>query len=80
MNDIIAYALYDFSDSDMVGLTIRNDENMSDRALGISFRRNDQLSAEAIRSVLENFSQSNAIFNVLDRLVIQLHAVRVPSG
>jgi hypothetical protein len=49
-------------------------------AVGISFSRNDQLSAEAIWAVFQNVVQSNARFNALDRLTIQLHAVRMPSG
>jgi hypothetical protein len=37
--NILECALYDRSDSDMVGLTICNDQNVADRAVGISFRR-----------------------------------------
>ena len=38
-------------DSDMVGHTIRNEVNMLDKAIGISFRRKDQISEEVIWSV-----------------------------
>jgi hypothetical protein len=48
------YAPYDRSDSDMVGLTISNDENVGDKAVGISFRRKEQLSEEAIWAVFQN--------------------------
>jgi hypothetical protein len=37
----------------MVGLTISNDQNVGDKAVGISFRRKDQLSAEAILAVFQ---------------------------
>jgi hypothetical protein len=81
IKDIVEYATHDCRDSDMVGLTISNeDENVADRAVCISVRRKDQLSAEAIWAVFEKVVQSNASFGPLDRLVIQLHAVRMPSG
>jgi hypothetical protein len=80
INDIVEYATYDCSDSDMFGLAIGNeDENVADRAVGISFRRKDQVSTEAIWAVFKIVVQSNARFGSLDRLVIQLHAVRMPS-
>ena len=36
------YALRNCRDSDMVGLTTRNEVNIQDKAIGISFRRKDQ--------------------------------------
>jgi hypothetical protein len=48
--------------------------------VGISFRRKDQLSAEAIWAVFEKVIQSNARFNALDRLTRQIQAVRMPFG
>jgi hypothetical protein len=39
VTDLFEYALRHCSDSDMVGLTIRNEINMMDKAIGISFRR-----------------------------------------
>jgi hypothetical protein len=41
MNDLIEYALRDFADSYMVGLSITNEENVQDKAIGLSFRRKD---------------------------------------
>jgi len=37
----------------MVGITIQNQVNQNDKAIGISFRRKDQLSGEVIWSVFE---------------------------
>ena len=37
----------------MVGITIQNEVNQNDKAIGISFRRKDQLSGDVIWSVLE---------------------------
>jgi len=43
VTDLFYYALRNCKDSDMVGLTIRNEVNIQDKAIGISFRRKDQL-------------------------------------
>ena len=66
VTDLFDYALRDCSDSDMVGLTIRNEVNMLDKAIGISFRRKYQVSAEVIWSVFNKVAQSNARYNALD--------------
>ena len=70
VNDLFDYALRDVHDSDMVGITIRNEVNLQDEAIGISFRRRDQLSAEVLWSVFSKVAQSNARFNALDRLIV----------
>ena len=62
----------------MVGMTIHNQVNESDKPIRISFRRNDQLSREVIWSVFETFSQSNSRFNALDTLVVNVHSVKMP--
>ena len=62
------YALRDLEDSDMIGVTISNEVNVKDRAIGISFRRKDQIT-DVIWSVFEKVAQSNARFNALDKLV-----------
>ena len=80
MNELFEYALQDVSDSDMVGITIQNQVNQNEKAIGISFRRKDQLSGEVIWSVFEKVSQSNARFNALDTLVVIVHSVRMPEG
>jgi len=38
VNELFEYALQDVSDSDMVGITIQNQVNHNDKAIGISFR------------------------------------------
>jgi hypothetical protein len=38
VNDLFAYALRDCYDSDMVGITIRNEVNGQDKPVGFSFR------------------------------------------
>jgi len=63
----------------MVGITIRNEVEVKDRAIGISFRRKDQITGDVIWSVFE-VAQSNARFNVLDILVMTVHSVKMPIG
>jgi hypothetical protein len=53
MNDLIGYALRDFADSDRVSLSITNEENVQDKAIGLSFRRKDQLTADVIWNVVQ---------------------------
>ena len=80
VTELLDYAVRDCRDSDMVGITIRNTVNMQDRAIGISFRRKDQLSENVIWSLFEKVAQSNARFNALDRLIVEVHSVRMPVG
>ena len=80
MNELFEYALQDVDDSDMVGITIQNQVNQNDRAIGISFRSKDQLSGKVIWSVFEKVSQSNSRFNALDTLVVTVHFVKMPGG
>ena len=60
VNDLFEHALQDVGDGDMVGIAIHND-----KPIGISFRRCDQLSVDAIWSVFEKVTQSNARLNAL---------------
>ena len=52
MNDLFDYALRNVDDSDMVGVTIHNEVNLLDKAIGISFIRKEQLSEEVIKRPL----------------------------
>ena len=54
---------------EMVGISIRNEVNMRDKAIGISFRRKDQLSTDEILNVWQKVTQSNSRFNALKKLV-----------
>jgi len=75
VTELFDYALRDLEDSDMVGITISNEVEVKDRAIGISFRRRDQISGDVIWSVFEKVGQSNARFNALDKLVMTVHSV-----
>ena len=78
MNDLFDDALRNVDDSDMVGVTIHNEVNLLDKAIGISFRRKDQLSEEVIWSVIRKVAQSNARYNAMDRLIVVVNSVRMP--
>jgi len=56
VNDLFEHVLQNVSDSDMVGMTIHNQVNQSDKPMGISFRQKYQLSGEVIWSVFEKAS------------------------
>jgi len=79
VTELFEHALRDLEDSDMVGITISNVVEVKDRAIGISFRRRDQITGDVIWSVFE-VVQSNARFNALDTLVMTIHSVRMPAG
>jgi len=80
VSDLFEYALKNCDDSDMVGITISNEVNVADKAIGISFRRKDQITPDVIWSVLGKVAQSNARFNALDKLVMTVHSVKMPIG
>ena len=80
VNDLFEYALRDVDDSEMVGNTIRNEINLLDKPIGISSRRKDQLSDEVIWSVFSKGAQSNARYNVLDKLIVAIQSVKMPVG
>jgi hypothetical protein len=64
----------------MVGITISNKEIVQDKAIGISFKERDQLTADVIWSVFGKVAQSNARFNALDKLVLNIQYVKMPIG
>jgi len=43
VSELFEHSLRDLEDSDMVGITISNEAEATDRAIGISFRRKDQI-------------------------------------
>ena len=66
-------------DADMVGIIFHNEVNQSDKPIGFSFRRKDQLLPDVIWSVFDKVSQSNARFNATDTLIVTVHSVRHSS-
>jgi hypothetical protein len=54
----------------MVGITISNEVHVQDKAIGISFRKKDQITGDVIWSVFEKVTHFNARFIALDKLVM----------
>lgn len=67
-------------DRDLVGLRIRNAENVQDKVLGISSRRRDQPKPDVVLGVLWKVVQSNARFGLSDRLDVHRNHSRMPVG
>ena len=78
VNDLFEHGQLDVGDGDILGIAIHNESDQNHRPIGISFRRRDQLSVDAIWSVFEKVKQSNARFNALDTLTVVVHSVRIP--
>ena len=64
----------------MLGLIIRNTENVHDKVVGISLRHRDQLKPDVVCAVLGKVIQNNATFGLSDRLEVHLDHVRMPVG
>jgi len=77
---ITDYLVDEVPDRDLVGLRIRNTENLQDKVVGISLRRRDQLKPDVVWAVLGTVIQSNDRFGLSDRLEVHLDHVRMPVG
>jgi hypothetical protein len=53
VNDVFEHVLQGMQNSDMVGIAIRNEVNQSDKPIGNSFRRRDQISGDVIWILFE---------------------------
>ena len=74
------YLVDEVPDRDLVGLRIRNTENLQDKVVGIILRRREQLKPDVVWDVLRKFIQSKARFALSDRLEVHLDHVRMPVG
>jgi hypothetical protein len=79
VTELTNYLVKEVADRDLVGLRIRNTENLQDKVVGISLRRRDQLKPDVVWSVLGKVIQSNARFALTDRLEVHLDHVRMPA-
>jgi hypothetical protein len=67
-------------DRNLVGLKIRNTENVHDKLIGVILRRRDQQNPDVVLSLLGKVIQINAMFSLTDRLEVHLDHVRMPVG
>ena len=80
VNNLFDRVLENVGDADMVGVTIHNEINQSDKPIGFSFKRKNKLSPDVIWSVFEKFSPFNARFNASGRPIVTGHSVTIPVG
>jgi hypothetical protein len=66
--------------SDLVCLKIYNIDNVQDKVVGISLRRNDQLKTDVVWDVFGKVIQSNTRFGLTDPLDLHLDHLRMPFG
>jgi hypothetical protein len=59
VTNLFEHASKNCDDSNIVGISIRNDVNMRDKKIGIRFTRKDQFSADKILNVWEKVTQPN---------------------
>jgi len=69
----------DARNSYLVGLRIRNTENIQDTVVGISFRRLEQIRPDEDWGLLGKFVYSNARMGLRYRLEVHLDHVRMPN-
>jgi len=77
---LLNYLGYKVPDRDLVGLRIRNTENVPDKLVGISLRRRNQFKPDVVWDVLVKVFQSNAVFGLSDRLEVHLDHVMMLAG
>jgi hypothetical protein len=65
------------NDRDLVGLRIRNTENVQDKVVGISSQCLDQFKPDLVWEIISKVIQSNARFGFNDRLEVHLDHVRM---
>ena len=80
INALTNYLVHDVHDRDLVGLRIRNTENVQDKVVSIGLRRCDGLKPDVVLGLLGKVIQTNARFGMVDRLEVHLHHVRMPAG
>jgi hypothetical protein len=74
------YLVGEIPGSDLVGLSIRDTENLQDKPVGLGIRRRDHLRADVVLDVLGKVVQSNARFGFVDRLEVHLDHISMPAG
>ena len=74
------YFVDDLRDRNLVGLRIRNTENVQDNMVGLRFRHREQLTPDVVWGVLGKVVQSDAMLGLSDRIEIHFDHVRMPAG
>jgi len=80
ITELTNYLLAKVPDRYLLGLRIRNTENVQDKVVGISLPRRNQLNPDMVWSVLRKVIQSNARFALTDDLEVHLDHGRMQVG
>ena len=80
VNYLFRHAIQNLSESDVLGIMIQNRETQNDKPIRMRFRRKDQFPPDVILSLVQRFPQSNFRFKALDKLIMNVHSVRMPVG
>jgi len=80
ITELTNYLVDEVDDRDLVGLRIRNTDNVQDKVVDISFRRRDQLKSYLVWDKLSKGIQSKSSYCMTDRLEVHLDRVRIPAG
>jgi len=73
------YKVVDVPGIDIVGLRIRNIQNVENKLVGIRLRPRDQLKHDVVWSVIGKVIESNAGFGLSDRLEVHLYHVKMAA-
>ena len=74
------HLLENVGDGDMFWFTIHDQVNESDKPIGFSLRRKNQVSTDVMWSVFDNVPQCNSRFNASNTLPVVVHSVKMPVG
>jgi hypothetical protein len=80
VSELTKFVVNEIPGRDLVGMRIRNIENVCDKVVCISFRPCDQFSYNLVWEALGKVVQSNAVFGLTDRLEVCFDHVRMPLG
>jgi hypothetical protein len=80
VSDLFEHALQNCDELDMVGITISNEENVDNKTIGLSFRKRDWITPDVVWSVFGKVANSNVTFKALDKLVLNIHYVKILIG
>jgi hypothetical protein len=80
ITELTNYLVGEMPGRDLVGLRIRNNENVADKVVGISIRHRDQFKPDVVWELFGEGNSERARFGMTDRPEVHLHHVRMPVG
>jgi hypothetical protein len=80
LESVIEYVKRDVDPTDMLGINIRNTENIMDKDMGISMRPCSEMNIDVLWAVMFKVIQSNAKFSSSDALSVSVDCVKMING